>query len=73
MRTMGEGVITAYLFINPDDCTELHWSKQGDETDFNEYAEKAWIYVGTFEIKAGKINGAYMCSKRWERKVSRDV
>lgn len=66
---MEEMIIEACLFINPDDCTELHWSQQkdNDNSDFDEYVNKGWIYLGLFDIEAGKINEMYCGAKSWVR------
>lgn len=67
-------IIEACLFINPEDCTQLHWinNESVDSIDeFEEYSKK-WIYIGLFDIEAGKINEAFMSEKHWKRKVVRN-
>ena len=65
-------IVEAQLFINPDDCTELHWCNAEDEADFEDYVAKRWIYLGTFGIEAGKIMEMHCCEKSWERNAVRD-
>ena len=59
-------IVEAYLFMNPDDCTTLHWAK---EEEFDEYAKRGWIYLGMFDIEAGKVVEMWSKDKHWERKA----
>ena len=63
--------ITACLFINSDDCTSLRWVKEEDFNDFLQ-SNPGWIYIGMFDIEAGKINSAFICDKNWERRGVKD-
>lgn len=64
--------ITACLFIDPEDCTKLRWVKEEDFSDF--LAENhGLIYIGSFEVEAGKINAMYLSAKTWRRKGIEDA
>lgn len=63
--------ITACLFIDPEDCTSLRWCKEEDFSEFLQ-ANSGLLYIGLFEIEAGKINNMYINSKTWRRKEVED-
>lgn len=65
-------IIEACLFINQDDCTKLKWCKSEDDDTFDALLGEGWLYVGMFDIEAGKIHGMYLSEKSWVRKAVRN-